>query len=1366
MANTNNLVKFLTGSESVLSGTSAPAKVPGQILFAIEEKTNQPPRGYIYFDKDNNTRIRMSEHATTAETDINGKEITSYVASIEVSGTTLKYKNANGDVIDTLTLQDKNTDTKVTNTASTTETKIYITGTKTASTNTGTQFFSSSIYLDAKDNKIIAPTFVGALTGNADSATLATRAVGDESGASIKSYIKDITTQPTNHKMVVKNGNGDVINATTTTLPFVLQAGDTMTGNLTISNSDPSLKIVNTGTGAASLELQRTGASTAGWKFLNSAGTLHIQNDYTTTKGNYFDVMTLAFNTGNAVFKGTITANNGVVSATPTLIGTASRAVADKNGGEITTKYVKYDTIVVDPDAHSLNYQNGAGDTLDTPISLPFVKLSGDTVEGTLNVTELNAGNLIVSGAGRFANGLYGSLTGNADTATRATEDEGGTNIRAGYAHSLTLSGQTLTLKSGGGDNLSTVTFTTANGGTGHAGNYTAKGIIFATSATEFASTAAGTAGYLLQGNGASNDPSWIQATDANTASTIIKRDANGDFSAGIITATLNGTASNANNLLQNTRMDYGWNGVNYFNIETTNQSKAKVNDTPSSASTWWHILRFNHLNNTGYYTDLAVPFNANSLHYKRINGGTLQNSTTNGGWVQVLDQLNYNNYAPTKTGTGASGTWGISVTGNAGTATKFNSARSITLTGDVTGSASSDGASGWSIVTTVGDDTHNHTMNTIVPIAARTYSGIIASANDAANGIFVYATVRPTTWDAQWYVRYKMRAHVPGQTAYDQYSTVEFFGYRDVLNFSIYNSQGVYICYHNHQVYRLKAAGFNAGYGHALAARIYSASQPTATAYARTFDFELFETNNCEVTFLDSMTLYSAIAGTGTTNYNTTYEISYSNGLQETGDTNDISTQRAYYTHLIAGTNGIRQYSLVMMDSSHEWQSFTTNSGVGTSKTRNTTGFIPGRMFYHNGGDVAANAVTGNSTVTERQNLIDLRYSTNCGTTLTANAPVYIVGTMSNGLFYLDATWWTQTEPISADNKVYIPIGIAYNTYQMDFMGYQGMYYYNGTNFVQYMESNSAINDANGNSITSTYLKKSGDTATGPITVSKAGEIGLYAYNSTANHQVGLVAGASGAGGVWDPTNSKWIVYSDINGNVTLNGNANTATTATTATTALRVSGVAGVLNADRHIWFSDSAAETARNYDDDFKYNPATNTLTVANVSGTATKANQDGDGNTINSTYAKLSGATFTGIVTGTHYISTAKMTLTSSRIAEILTAPCGGLFADGVAFSNPTTKNDQGWIRVLGTGESDTVFEIATGDDGGHATSGEEIKVRQYQGSNLIPHEVTLLDKTGNTAISGSLTIGSSTTDAADTVKLVMDKELDVLNFVFV
>ena len=60
---------------------------------------------------------------------------------------------------------DTNTDTKVTNTLNTTA-KAYITGTTSATTNTGTQVFDTGVYLDTTAGKLVATTFSGNLTGN------------------------------------------------------------------------------------------------------------------------------------------------------------------------------------------------------------------------------------------------------------------------------------------------------------------------------------------------------------------------------------------------------------------------------------------------------------------------------------------------------------------------------------------------------------------------------------------------------------------------------------------------------------------------------------------------------------------------------------------------------------------------------------------------------------------------------------------------------------------------------------------------------------------------------------------------------------------------------------------------------------------------------------------------------------------------------------------------------------------------------------------------------------------------------------------------------------------------------------------------
>lgn len=53
-------------------------------------------------------------------------------------------------------------------------------------------------------------------------------------------------------------------------------------------------------------------------------------------------------------------------------------------------------------------------------------------------------------------------------------------------------------------------------------------------------------------------------------------------------------------------------------------------------------------------------------------------------------------------------------LTGNADTATKLQTARTISLTGDATGSVSFDGSENASITVTVADDSHNHTISNI----------------------------------------------------------------------------------------------------------------------------------------------------------------------------------------------------------------------------------------------------------------------------------------------------------------------------------------------------------------------------------------------------------------------------------------------------------------------------------------------------------------------------------------------------------------------------------------------------------------------------------------------------------------------------
>lgn len=68
-------------------------------------------------------------------------------------------------------------------------------------------------------------------------------------------------------------------------------------------------------------------------------------------------------------------------------------------------------------------------------------------------------------------------------------------------------------------------------GGTGASLTGVNGGIVYGNSTASMGITAAGTAGQLLE-SGGSGAPVWITATDANTASTVVKRDASGNFKA------------------------------------------------------------------------------------------------------------------------------------------------------------------------------------------------------------------------------------------------------------------------------------------------------------------------------------------------------------------------------------------------------------------------------------------------------------------------------------------------------------------------------------------------------------------------------------------------------------------------------------------------------------------------------------------------------------------------------------------------------------------------------------------------------------------------------------------------------------------
>lgn len=181
-----------------------------------------------------------------------------------------------------------------------------------------------------------------------------------------------------------------------------------------------------------------------------------------------------------------------------------------------------------------------------------------------------------------------------------------------------------------------------------------------------------------------------------------------------------------------------------------------------------------------------------------------------------------------------------------------------------------------------------------------------------------------------------------------------------------------------------------------------------------------------------------------------------------EYADGNNTYDLTNYYNRFKAGANKVFPYTIIMQCSDGRWESIVTSSSTGTSKARNTHGFRLGQIavMYANA-TYAENATIGDNTIYEaRTSLIDHRYSFNTANDstngTTAVKPVYLVGTLnaSDGLFYLDTTWWTQTLPSSEDGKLYIYLGDAYDYYRMTFRIHHPIYHYLNGMIREYTQS------------------------------------------------------------------------------------------------------------------------------------------------------------------------------------------------------------------------------------------------------------------------------------------------------------------------
>lgn len=535
-----------------------------------------------------------------------------------------------------------------------------------------------------------------------------------------------------------------------------------------------------------------------------------------------------------------------------------------------------------------------------------------------------------------------------------------------------------------------------------------------------------------------------------------------------------------------------------------------------------------------------------------------------------------------------------------------------------------------------------NFALKDIHGLQSKTYTGVYCTANSDPAGFLYFGAIHPTSYDVQWSILYRVHATIADQPLGEQISEVYISGMRDTYaayrtwNEILHTS---YRPYYIHLLYRCKQAGITNGYGHLLGLRFQSSWYPERASSARDIDVEILELKNCTFEFFDSMVLYADAPGTGSTNYNTRDQFDgTTQGNTMSGDRNPtLHSVYLYYSRLQAGANGIKQYSLVMEDGDGKIQSFTTNSGTAATKTKNTSGFRLGGIWYYNGGgNPSANAYVGNSTIQTVDDLVDLRYSFNLsGTNALLPGHIWVVGTMhSDGLFYLDDTWWTQTAPTTEDGKVYIYLGTVYfelnssnvqiNAHRIAFYGWQGAYWFKNGRFQRVEESSFYAQNA-GTVNNHTVEKDVPSNAVFTDTTDLSQMTGTLGF---AHGGTGQTSGVNAANALLNqlstgsstPTDADYYISQYVGGGTTtttyhrrplsalwtwIKGKIDTAyTNALTKYAgsdsaggpANQVKGVAGTTSSFRHIWFSDNSTETARNYDDDFKYNPSTNSVKVS--------------------------------------------------------------------------------------------------------------------------------------------------------------------------
>lgn len=353
-------------------------------------------------------------------------------------------------------------------------------------------------------------------------------------------------------------------------------------------------------------------------------------------------------------------------------------------------------------------------------------------------------------------------------------------------------------------------------------------------------------------------------------------------------------------------------------------------------------------------------------------------------------------------------------------------------------------------------------------PIETKTYTNVIATANDNNGAGFFYLKYRGNTYNSNWHIKTRVIATVPGQVGYYTDSIFDLYGFANTYSFyscfnwiRITSSRPIY--YNSN--FRVSETGYNNGCGGWIGFNLWYSTNNTNASYKRTVEVQLLEYENCTVELQDTLVTPTNIPERAAhTNYYSSTNTNYDNfdacnyGLKQSGDANSttISNLNLGNGNYIADSVIYRYQLLFQIDENTLTPLNNVSNGYNSTSKEMLTNveFNPfGRIFYYaTTTTVNADAAIGAGSLLWSYGGIDVRYTLNCGSTLTAHKPLYLVVTpTSNGMCKIaDSTPWTQVLPNTDDGNWYILLGRAYSTYNIAFHSEHPVYAYKNGSFRQ----------------------------------------------------------------------------------------------------------------------------------------------------------------------------------------------------------------------------------------------------------------------------------------------------------------------------